>query len=375
MTPSSWLTARSVANRSPVALSSSPVGSSASSTGGLVGERDRDRDALLLAAGEALRPVVRAVASPTRSSSSRTRRARPRPPTPSSDHRQLDVLARGQVRQQVARGLLPDEADDLAPVQRALARRSSSRSCPATRARPAVGASSPPRMFSSVDLPLPDAPTIAISSPRLDEQVETLERDDLEVGDLVDLDQVVAEDHRFCHQRSPIRSTWSSRARRIRTPATITKTTASAATPTANSTGAEPRYRDRVGTAAGVEGEVEPGLDEVRDRDPEPDPEYQRRDDERREFDRSEQDPLALRSAHRPDEREIAGRERAAISAISASATAAKTAARMIVARKPRLILEASGDAPNACTIAAREWTVASAGTSFLTSSSLAPRT
>ena len=48
----------------------------------------------------------------------------------------------------------------------------------------------------SVLLPLPDAPTRAMNSPRLDEQVEALERDDLEVGDLVDLDQVVADDQR-----------------------------------------------------------------------------------------------------------------------------------------------------------------------------------
>src|SRR6478752_5060237 len=61
-------------------------------------------------------------------------------------HRQRDVLGRGQIGQEIPRRLLPDEADHLAAV-------------------PAFGVSTPPRMFWSVDLPLPDAPTTAISSP------------------------------------------------------------------------------------------------------------------------------------------------------------------------------------------------------------------
>src|SRR5580693_8358253 len=40
------------------------------------------------------------------------------------------------------------------------------RSCPPTRTDPAVGVSSTTRMFTSVDLPLPDAPTRAVSSRR-----------------------------------------------------------------------------------------------------------------------------------------------------------------------------------------------------------------
>ena len=40
---------------------------------------------------------------------------------PVEDHRQLDVLHRRQVRKEVARRLLPDEADGSAPVARALA--------------------------------------------------------------------------------------------------------------------------------------------------------------------------------------------------------------------------------------------------------------
>src|SRR6516162_6622049 len=40
------------------------------------------------------------------------------------------------------------------------------KSAPLTRTLPPVGASSPPRRWSSVLLPLPDAPTIAMRSPR-----------------------------------------------------------------------------------------------------------------------------------------------------------------------------------------------------------------
>ena len=81
----------------------------------------------------------------------------------------------------------------------------------------------------------------------LDAQVEALERDDLEVGDLVDLDQVLAEDRGSGISVLQSCSTWSSRARRIRAPATTTATTASATTPTANSTGGSH------GTAIGFE--------------------------------------------------------------------------------------------------------------------------
>ena len=76
------------------------------------------------------------------------------------------VLPCGQVRQQVPRRLLPDEAHGAAPVGQPLPGRPwrPGRS-PSTRAAPAVGLSSPARMFTRVDLPLPEAPTIAVSSP------------------------------------------------------------------------------------------------------------------------------------------------------------------------------------------------------------------
>ena len=100
-----------------------------------------------------------------------------------------------QVRQQVAPRLLPHEPDDPAPEARPLRRRRSARGrSPATIARPADGTSMPPRIASSVDLPLPEAPTMATISPGVDEQVEALERDDLEVGELEDAHEAVAGD-------------------------------------------------------------------------------------------------------------------------------------------------------------------------------------
>ena len=175
---------------------------------GPVGQRDRDGDALLLAAGQASGRWSARSARPTRSSSSA--RAAPRRGRHAvEDHRQLDVLERRQVRQQVARRLLPDEADDLAPVARLLASSPSRQVVPATTARPADGTSSPPRMFSERALAGPGRADERDELARLDEQVETLERDDLEVGDLVDLDQVVAHDER----RSPKRGGRGSRAR------------------------------------------------------------------------------------------------------------------------------------------------------------------
>ena len=59
----------------------------------------------------AVRPVLRRSPSPTSSSSRRHAPARDPRADALERHRQLDVLRGGQVRQQVARGLLPDEAD------------------------------------------------------------------------------------------------------------------------------------------------------------------------------------------------------------------------------------------------------------------------
>src|SRR2546430_2025920 len=87
-------------------------------SGGLVGEdhrrvvqeRSRDRDALLLAAGELARPMMDAVAE-TDLLERRERALSPRVPIAAVDERQLDVLDRVQPREQVVR--LKDESDVL----------------------------------------------------------------------------------------------------------------------------------------------------------------------------------------------------------------------------------------------------------------------
>ena len=131
----------------------------------LVGERDGHGDALLLAAREL---AGMAVPAGSRHADEIHQQGRALAALAGIDaveeHRQLDVLGRREVTQQVALRLLPDEADDPAPIA-VLARPSMRvRSCPATMALPAEGMSRPPRMFMSVDLPLPDAPTSAIIS-------------------------------------------------------------------------------------------------------------------------------------------------------------------------------------------------------------------
>ena len=81
-----------------------------------VGQRDRDRDALLLAARQLVGPAVGVTRSDISSSISVNRAWRSPPADAVEDHRQLDVLAHVEVWQQVARRLLADEADDLPPV-------------------------------------------------------------------------------------------------------------------------------------------------------------------------------------------------------------------------------------------------------------------
>jgi hypothetical protein len=83
---------------------------------GLVGERHRNSGPLLLAAGHLVGPALQAVGQAEQFE--QLSRARPACPgaLAGQPHRQLHVLLRGQVGQQVARGLLPDEADEPSPV-------------------------------------------------------------------------------------------------------------------------------------------------------------------------------------------------------------------------------------------------------------------
>ena len=131
---------------------------------GVVGEGHRDRGPLLLAAAEPVGPVGRAVLEPDEVQ--QLERAR-LPPLPAvEDHRHLDVLGGGEVRQQVAARLLPDEPDDAPPEPRPLRVRRAARGRSRRRPpAPRTATSMPPRMLSSVDLPLPEAPTMAIISP------------------------------------------------------------------------------------------------------------------------------------------------------------------------------------------------------------------
>src|SRR3954447_13894439 len=104
-------------------------------------------------------------------------------------HRQLDVLPRRQIRQQVARRLLPHEADDLAPIRVALL---------TTHLAEHVAVHARPTRRRDVE-PAEDVHERALAAARrtdereklatVDEEIESLECDDLEVGDLVDLDQ------------------------------------------------------------------------------------------------------------------------------------------------------------------------------------------
>ena len=93
----------------PVAVSRLPVGSSASTTRGSTDERPRDRDALLLAAGQVRRQMVGALGEPHLAEQLQRAGAI----AAGRDELHLDVLDRGQRRDQVE--LLEDEAECAQP--------------------------------------------------------------------------------------------------------------------------------------------------------------------------------------------------------------------------------------------------------------------
>ncbi len=112
------------------------------------------------------------------------------------DHRQLDVFGGRQVRQQVARGLLPDEADNAPPVEGALATPHGgeivARDGGASGRRDVEAAQDAQQGRLARARRADDGDHLR----RIDQQVESLEGHHLEVGDLVDLDEVVARDLR-----------------------------------------------------------------------------------------------------------------------------------------------------------------------------------
>ena len=142
-------------------------------------DRAGDADALLLAAGELARVVLRAVAEADDVERGRRRACvRSRLRQLGQQQRQLDVLARGQHRQQVVE--LEDEADvPRAPARRAAPSDSSSMSVAADRRScPSVGRSRPPIRLSSVVLPEPDGPISARNSPCGHVEVDALQHVD-----------------------------------------------------------------------------------------------------------------------------------------------------------------------------------------------------
>ena len=120
-----------------VALSSSPVGSSASSTCGSLAS------AVAIAARCCSPPDIWSggrsaqCADASAPSSSAARRRAAAGGHPANRIGRATFCARGQVGQQVPRRLLPDEADHAAPVGQPLPAVIAPRSCPATRTAPA----------------------------------------------------------------------------------------------------------------------------------------------------------------------------------------------------------------------------------------------
>ena len=137
--------------RASVALSSSPVGSSASSTAGRVGQRDRQPGAGQLPAGQLAGVGGGPSARPSRPSRSADPRAVLRP---ARDRTSARLSAHGEVIEQV--GGLEQHPDVPGPDAGRV--RASGRwliRCPAMRTLPPSGSSIPARQASSVDLPEP----------------------------------------------------------------------------------------------------------------------------------------------------------------------------------------------------------------------------
>ena len=149
----------------PVSESSWPVGSSARSSFGPVGERPGDRDPLLLAARQLVRPVLRPLAQADERRAARApgRRARARSAwtrrSGTSTFSAADRIGTSPNAWKMNATGPPPDVDELVLVHRARPRGRR------RRRGPDVGRSSPPSRLSSVVLPLPDRPRTATSSP------------------------------------------------------------------------------------------------------------------------------------------------------------------------------------------------------------------
>ena len=143
-----------------------------------VGERAGDRDALLLAARQLARPVVRRWARPSWPSRSAARSSRLGLLGAVDELRQHDILDRVEIGQQMVE--LVDEAERVA-AQRGAAVVVERRAPPAPSMRidPSNPPSSRPTACSMVDLPEPDGPSSATISPALhDAQVDAAQHVD-----------------------------------------------------------------------------------------------------------------------------------------------------------------------------------------------------
>ncbi len=144
-------------------------GASVERSGRLIGEHDlgpgderpRDRDPLLLTAGELRGAMAQALLKPDACRNVADRRARQ--PAAVKAQREGDVLGDRERGQQIER--LEDEADPLAPQNRQPRSLSRARSVSPSATVPAVGRSSPAATFRNVLLPEPDGPMTAVNDP------------------------------------------------------------------------------------------------------------------------------------------------------------------------------------------------------------------
>ena len=189
----------------PVSESSWPVGSSARRSFGPVRQRPGDRDPLLLAARQLVRPVLRPVGQ---ADDVEQRRAPGRPARARSRGRGGAAPRRSRPRSGSARARTPGRRTrrSAAGRRRAGPRPSREISWPSTTTRPDVGLSSPPSRLRSVVLPLPDRPRTAMSSPGATARLIAAQR----------VDDAVARPGSRGRGRSPRRAAGRCRAARRR---------------------------------------------------------------------------------------------------------------------------------------------------------------
>ena len=176
----------------------------------VVDDRARDRDALLLAAGELVRDAS--------SSCARGRRARA-PPAPcagSTSALALHLERVGDVLGALRFGSSLKSWKTQPTLRRSIGtfeRLSRPRSRPPTMMRPLVGSSSFRSSRMIVDLPEPDAPTTKTNSPLSITNETSVERGD--VG-LVDLRHALEDDHRRRRSSASCAGSLPARRRRVR---------------------------------------------------------------------------------------------------------------------------------------------------------------